>query len=443
METRYAKSSDGHYLAYQESGSGSLDLVEIANGTLFSIDATGEQPRWQAYVDRLGGFSRLIRFDLRGIGLSDPLGSSDPPTVEQWASDTLTILDDAQIPQAALLAVSFGGLGALLLAATRPERVRALVLLNSYANLYRSDDYPIGVRADAYEEFTERLTDPVDEAGTDDLPYMAPSLASDESFAEWWRRTGRRGASPATARAMARAAAADARSTLGGVQAPTLVLHSRDNRFVHADHGRYLAEHLPGARFVELPCADHVPWVCDADVTGEIEEFLTGTRHSPGDDRLLATVLFTDIVDSTSQAAAMGDQRWREQLDRHDQAIQRQLERFDGNLVKTIGDGALATFDGPARAIHCAIAIRDATRQLGLDVRIGIHTGEVERRGDDVAGLAVHLAQRVQDVAEPGEILVSRTVTDLVVGSGIEFLARGEHELKGMPSPWALFAVRP
>jgi class 3 adenylate cyclase len=317
------------------------------------------------------------------------------------------------------------------------------VLLNAYASVYRSDDYPIGIPADTYDQFTDRLTDPVDEVGTDDLPYMAPSLVSDESFADWWRRTGRRGASPATARAMARAATADVRSMLDGVQAPTLVLHSRANRFVHADHGRYLAEHLPSARFVELPCADHVPWVCDADVTGEIEEFLTGTRHSPGGDRLLATVLFTDIVDSTSQAAAMGDQRWREQLDRHDQAIQRQLERFDGNLVKTIGDGALATFEGPARAIHCAIAIRDATGQLGLDVRIGIHTGEVERRGDDVAGLAVHLAQRVQGVAEPGEILVSRTVTDLVVGSGIEFVARGEHELKGMPSPWALFAVRP
>ena len=441
METKYAKAADGLYLAYQVSGSGPIDLIEVSNGTLFSIDAANEQPRWRAFVERLGSFARLVRFDLRGIGLSDPLGSAEPPTIDQWASDTLAILEAEGTTQAAVLGVSFGGLAAIFLAATHPERVRALILLNAYARIYRAEDYPFGVPADRYQRFTERLADPVDEPEVDDLPLMAPSLAQDAAFADWWRRTGHRGASPATALAMHRASAADVRPMLSGVRAPTLVLHSRDNPFVRVAHGRYLVDHLPGAQYVELPCADHVPWVCDADVPGEIEEFLTGTRHPAAPDRLLATVVFTDIVDSTAQAAELGDLRWRDQLDRHDQAIERQLERFGGRLVKTIGDGALSTFDGPARAIRCALGIREATHQLGLEVRIGIHTGEVERRGDDLAGFAVHLAQRVQALANPGEILVSRTVVDLVVGSEIEFIARGDHKLKGIPESWTLFAV--
>ena len=441
MDTKYAKAADGLYLAYQVSGSGPINLIELSNGTLFSIDAAIEQPRWSAFLERIAGFARLIRFDLRGIGLSDPLGSAEPPSIEQWASDTLAILNAEQIDEAAVMGVSFGGLGAILLASTHPERVRALILLNAYARVYRSEDYPIGIPAERFERFTERLVDPVDEAGTDDLPLMAPGLSQDPAFADWWRRAGHRGASPATALAMGRASAADVRPMLTGIRAPTLVVHTRDNRFVRAAHGRYLADHIAGARYVELPCADHVPWVCEADVTGEVEEFLTGARHSAAPDRLLATVLFTDIVNSTARAAELGDLRWRDQLDRHDQAIDRQLERFSGRLVKRIGDGALAIFDGPARAIRCAVGIREATRDLGLEVRIGIHTGEVERRGDDVAGFAVNLAQRVQAVAEPDEILVSRTVVDLVVGSEIEFANRGEHEMKGVPATWTLFSV--
>ena len=441
METKYAKSPDGLYLAYQVSGSGPIDLIEITSGTLFSIDATGEQPRWQEYVERLGGFCRLLRFDLRGIGLSDPLGSADPPTVEQWASDALTILDAERIADAAVLGVSFGGLGALSLAATNPDRTRALILVNSYARVYRSDDYEFGIPYENYQDFARVLTEPNHGSGLDDLPYMAPSMANDPSFADWWRRAGHRGASPATARAMVQASAADVRPMLPAIQAPALVLHARDNAFVRVEHGRYLADHLADCRYVELASADHVPWVCDADITGEIEEFLTGARHVPVGDRLLATVLFTDIVDSTAQAASLGDERWRARLDSHDQAVERQLARFGGHLVKTIGDGALVTFEGPARAIRCASAIRDAMRQIGLAVRIGAHTGEVERRGDDVAGIAVHLAQRVQSLAQPGEVLVSRTVVDLVVGSEIHFLERGTHELKGVPGTWTLFAV--
>ena len=439
-DTRYATTTDGLHIAFQVEGSAPLNLIEIANGTLFSVDAAAEQPLWQAYVDRLASFSRLIRFDLRGIGLSDPLGSSDPPTVEQWAGDALTVLDDQRIERAAVLGVTFGGLAALWLAATHPERVLALVLVNAYACLTRKDDYPFGVPASVVERFRESLVEPGLASG-DDLPLMAPSMTSDASFAAWWRRAGHRGASPATARAVWRASETDLRPILDGLRVPTLVLHSRDNRFCRVDNGRYLAEHIAGARYVELETADHVPWASTADIAGEIEEFLTGTRQIVPGDRLLATVLFSDIVGSTEQATAVGDRAWAARLEQHDRAIDRQLARFGGHLVKRMGDGVLATFDGPARAAQCGVAIRDALRQLGIDVRIGLHTGEVERRGDDVAGIAVHLAQRVQAKARPGEILVSRTVVDLVVGSDLHFVDRGEYELKGLPGMWRLFVV--
>jgi class 3 adenylate cyclase len=439
-ETRYATSTDGLHIAYQVEGSAPLTLIEIANGTLFSIDAAAEQPRWQAYVDKLGSFSRLVRFDLRGIGLSDPLGSSDPPTVDQWAGDALAVLDDQGAEDAAVLGVHFGGLAALLLAATHPERVRALVLVNGFAHLTRCDDYPFGVPDSVLERFRESLIEPRSATG-DDLPLMAPSMISDASFAAWWRRAGHRGASPATARGVWRAAETDLRPILEGLQVPTLVLHARENRFCRVGNGRYLAEHIAGARYVELDTADHVPWASTADLAGEIEEFLTGTRQMAPSDRFLATVLFSDIVGSTEQATALGDRVWTARLEQHDRAIDRQLTRFGGHLVKRTGDGALATFDGPARAVQCAVAIRDALCQLGIDVRIGLHTGEVERRGDDVAGIAVHLAQRVQTKAQPGEVLVSRTVVDLVVGSDLHFVDHGEHELKGLPGTWRLFVV--
>jgi class 3 adenylate cyclase len=439
-ETRYATTTEGQHIAYQVDGTESLDLVELGNGTLFSIDAAAEQPRWQAYVDGLASFSRLIRFDLRGIGLSDPLGSSDTPTVEQWASDTLAVLDAEAVSHTAVLGVSFGGLAALLLAATHPERISSLVLVNSFARLTRSDDYPFGVPASLMDSFGKSLIEPGGATG-DDLPLMAPSMVSDVSFATWWRRAGHRGASPATALAIWRAAQTDLRSILATLDVPTLVIHARDNRFCRVDHSRYLAKHIPGARYLEIDSADHVPWASDTDFAGEIEEFLTGTRHVSPRDRLLATVLFSDIVGSTEQASALGDRSWGERLEQHDRAIDRQLARFGGHLVKRTGDGVLATFDGPARAVRCAVAIRDAVRQLGLEVRLGLHAGEIENRDDDVAGIAVHIAQRVQSLARPGEVLVSRTVVDLVVGSDLQFGDRGEYEVRGVPGTWRLFAV--
>ena len=281
------------------------------------------------------------------------------------------------------------------------------------------------------------------EPGADgiDLPLMAPSMVSDAGFAAWWRRAGHRGASPATAKAVWRASLTDVRSVLATLQVPTVVIHSRDNEFCRVDHGHYLAAHIPEARYVEIDSADHVPWASDADFAGEIEEFLTGTRRTAPGNRLLATVLFSDIVNSTELASSLGDRTWGERLEQHDRTIDRQLARFSGQLVKRTGDGVLAIFDGPARAVQCATAIRGAVLQLGLGVRIGLHTGEIERRGSDVAGIAVHLAQRVQGMAQPGEILVTRTVVDLVVGSDLEFADRGEHEARGVPGRWRLFSV--
>ncbi len=440
-ETRYATTGDGLHIAYLVEGAGSHNVVELSNGTLFSIDATPEQPRWQNYVDRFGSFARLIRFDLRGIGLSDPLGSSDPPTVEQWASDALAVLDAQQVARIAVIGVSFGGLAALMLAATHPERVEVLILVNAFARLVRSDDYPWGVPAQVWEQFSDALIEP-ESSSADDLPLMLPGLASDPTFSSWWRRAGHRGASPATARAVWQATATDLRSVLPALSVPTLVVHARGNQLVRVDHGRYISEHIRDCRYVELDTADHIPWASDADFAGEIEEFLTGERQLAPTDRFLATVLFTDIVGSTEQATSLGDQVWKERLELHDRAIDRQLSRFGGHLVKRTGDGVLAILDGPARAVQCAVAIRGAVDQIGLATRVGLHTGEIEQRQDnDVSGIAVHLAQRVQSVARPGEILVSRTVVDLVVGSGLQFEERGEYQLKGVPGTWALYSV--
>jgi class 3 adenylate cyclase len=440
-ETRYALTGDGLHIAFQVEGTGELDLVQASDGTVFPIDATNEQPRWQQWVDRLSSFCRLTRFDLRGVGLSDPLGSSGPPTVEQWASDTLAVMDSAGIDQAAIVGCAMGGFIGMLLAATHPERIRALVLVNAYARIARADDYPIGVPTGLLERYSQELTEPG--AGrADDLPLTAPSLASDIAFASWWRRTGHRGASPAAARAVWQVSIfTDLRSILSTITVPTLVVHGTRNAFVPAGHGRYLAEHIPGATLIEVDTADHVPWTGDADYAGEIEEFLTGTRRLSPSNRMLATVLFTDIVGSTERATAVGDRSWSELLGYHDRAVDRQLSRYGGQLIKGTGDGVLALFDGPARAVQCARAIREAMQQLGLQLRAGIHTGEVERRHDDVAGIAVHLAQRVQAKAEAGEILVSRTVVDLVAGSELQFEDRGEDELKGVPGTWRLFAV--
>jgi class 3 adenylate cyclase len=438
----YARSDDVH-VAYQVMGDGERDLLVIMDGFI-PIDTMDAEPRLARSMRRLGSFARLIRFDRRGIGLSDPVSPSAPPTLEQWVEDALAVLDAAGSTEAVVLAPAEASLVGLLFAATHPGRVSALVIVNGWARGLVDTDYPRGISKERAEQFLD-ATNPSPEASTaEGVAMFAPSAANDRNFREWWDETGRRGASPATARALTRVAIeSDVRAVLPAIRVPTFVVHFRDEYFVEL--GRYLADRIPGARFVEIDGADNYWWAADnADLAlDEIEEFITGVRGGHAVDRVLATVLFTDIVGSTERSSELGDSRWRDLLDRHDAAVRRQLARFRGREIKSTGDGFLATFDGPARALECAGAIRDAARQLGLDVRSGVHTGEIEIRGDDIGGIAVHIAARVEAKADPGEVWVSRTVTELVVGSGVAFADKGTHELKGVPGTWQLFAVEP
>ncbi|MDQ1511823.1 MAG: hypothetical protein QOG50_3667 [Actinomycetota bacterium] len=438
---QYAKSGDAH-VAYQVLGDGPIDVLAFNNGTTIWIDRDDE-PHWSRFDRRLASFCRLIRFDPIGLGLSDPLDGGSGPTNERRMADAMAVLDAVGSSQAILYAVSEGGLPAMLLSATHPDRVSALVLMHCWARLARDSDYPWGLPQHVLDAFLN-VTDPSYQGdAVDDLGLSAPSLANDVEFRSWWKRAGERYASPAVARAdNVLVMEADVRAVLPLISAPTLVLHRVDNEMIDIGHSRYLAETISSAKLVELPGKDHLPFVGETDaVLGEIEEFLTGRRATPSTERVLATILFTDIVDSTQRAAGIGDRRWRELLDSHDRMAARQVHRFGGRQVKTTGDGILATFDGPARAIQCGLAICDGARQLGVEMRVGVHTGEVERRGDDVAGIGVHIAARVEAAARPGEVWVSRTVTDLVTGSGIEFDDRGEHQLKGVPGAWQLFTV--
>jgi class 3 adenylate cyclase len=440
-ETRYAQSGDAN-IAYQVVGDAPRDLLVFHAGNI-SIDSMDDEPSMFRFYRRLASFSRVIRFDRRGLGLSDPLVPSNPTTMEQLVEDALAVLDAAGSRSAACFADGPCG-EAILMGATHPDRITRLVLVNATARIMRAPDYPFGVPEPIVTHFLETVTrtDAV-EQGVDDLAILNPSLAGDSAFRSWWVRSGRRAASPAVARAILGVKwLADVRPLLPQVRIPTLVMHRKDYRAIGLDHGRYLAEHIPEARFRELPGADNLYWVGDTELMlEEIEEFLTGTRPAPEQHRMLATVLFTDIVDSTAQASALGDRAWRDRLDLHDAMVRRQLERFSGREIKTIGDGFLATFDGPARAIQCAVAIRDGATQLGLEVRAGLHTGEIELHGEDIGGMTVNIGARVAALAGPREVLVSRTVADLVVGSGLAFSERGEHELKGVPGTWTLLAV--
>jgi class 3 adenylate cyclase len=451
-DVRYARTSDGAHLAYVVVGDGPIDVVEVGNGSNMSIEAAQDEPRWLGYVDAIAAFARFIRFDARGIGLSDPLGAGGA-TIEQYASDTLAVMAASASEEAALVATGHSGPVAVFLAATTPSAIRALVLINTYARLLRADDYPVGVPPGLYDRFFDSLVEPQSTSAStststepseevDDLPLMAPSRMDDGAFRSWWRQAGHRGASPSAARAMfTMSRDSDVRDLLSQVQAPTLVLHAAGNNFVRTGNGRYLASHISKSTFVEIATADHLPWTDDTDTAGEIEEFLTGTRHAPTGNRRLATVLFTDIVQSTEAVRSLGDEAWRDRLDRHDVLADRQISRHGGKLVKTMGDGVLATFDGPAAAIRCAKAMADGVTQIGVSIRCGVHVGEIEQRDEDIAGIAVHTAARICSAAQAGEILVSRTVTDLVAGSGIEFEDRGEHQLKGVPGSFQLFAV--
>jgi pimeloyl-ACP methyl ester carboxylesterase len=437
-ETRYAKSGDAH-IAYQVFGEGEQDLVYVA-GFLSHVELAWENAAFVRTFEQLARFCRVIAFDKRGMGLSDPVTAV--PTLEQRVDDVLAVMDAAGSERAVVYGASEGAPLALLLAATHPDRVTKLITMGAIVRSTEADDFPWAAPADAIREASLEFMIPFWGTGAS-IDIFSPSLADDPAAREWQGRLERGAASPGMiAGLFSMFLEIDVRDIVPSVRVPVLLLHRRGDRAVNIRQSRWLVEHLADARLVEVPGIDHVVVVGEIDsVIAEIEEFVTGAPADVEPDRVLATVLFTDLVDSTARAAAAGDQRWRELLDAHDLAVREQLDRHRGRLVKTTGDGAFATFDGPARAIRCAGAIRDALHPLGLEVRSGIHTGEVELRGDDVGGIAVHIGARICELAGAGEVFVSRTVVDLVAGSGIDFVDRGTHELRGVPGDRQVYAV--
>jgi pimeloyl-ACP methyl ester carboxylesterase len=436
-QTHYADSS-GVSIAYQVHGDGPLDLV-LVPGFVSQVELLAEEPGVARFFRRLTGFSRLLVFDKRGQGLSDRPGP--PPTLEEAMDDLKAVIDAAGFERPALFSVSEGGPMSALYAATYPSKVSALILFGTFARMLEAPDFSPGVADEALDRWGEMIRR--DWGGPVGLKLWAPSRVGDQGFERWWARLLRQGTSPSGAVALMELyREMDVRAVLPAIDVPTLVLHRADDRMVSAAQGRYLAENIPGARYVELPGEDHLPFASDLDeVLEEVEEFLVGSRGATESERALATILFTDIVGSTEKAAELGDRGWRQLLERHDAAVRRQLSLHRGREVKTMGDGFLATFDGPARAIHCASAVRDEVASLGIEVRAGIHTGEVELIGDDVGGMAVNIGARIGALADAGEVLVSSTVRELVVGSGLEFADRGVQTLKGAPGEWRLFAI--
>jgi class 3 adenylate cyclase len=436
--TRYARAGDVH-IAYQVVGDGPVDLVYVPP-QLQQVEHLWVEPRIAAFFERLARFSRLILLDRRGTGLSDPISSTT--TLEDQMEDVTAVLDAVRSERAALFAQSDGAAMAMLYAATHPDRTSALVLYAGMARVTGAPGYEWpGTRAEREQRIAEIFAHWGEGAR---FHLIAPSAAGDVSLQRWFAQLERLSASPGALRLLFDISGeTDVRSVLSSIAAPTLLLHRRDDQVIDVRHSRYLAEHIPGARYVELEGRDNLLVVGDSDrVLAEVERFLTGTHTPPEPDRVLATVLFTDIVGSTETAARLGDRAWRELLARHDELSRAQLARYRGRAVKSLGDGFLATFDGPARGIRCAIELRDAIRELGVELRAGLHTGECEAIGDDVGGLAVHIGARVGSLAAPQEVLVSNTVKDLVVGSGIDFADRGEHALKGVPGRWRLWAAR-
>ena len=435
--TKYARSGDLH-IAWQEWGEGPVDILYVP-ATFSQVEMLGSEPSIAAFVEGICRFGRMITFDRRGSGLSDPLPGV--ATLEEQMDDVLAVLDAAGSERAAVMGSLEGGPLSMLFAATHPDRTEALVLYGTFARSCWAEDYDWAMRPEERDERTEWM---IDHWGEGTLGAgLAPSRADDPEFVEWMGRVERYSASPGTVRKINDfVGKTDVRHVLPSIRVPTLIMHRRGDQFLKVEHSRYLAEHIPGAHYVEMDGDDHLFSAGDSEaILGEIEEFLTGTRHSREPDRVLATVLFTDIVGSTQRAAELGDSRWRALLGRHDETVRREVDRHRGRTVKSTGDGVLATFDGPARAIRAATSIEEEVRRLGIEIRAGLHTGECEVIGNDVGGLAVHIGARVMSQAQPGEVLVSSTVRDLVVGSGIDFEERGEHELRGVPGEWRLFAV--
>ena len=441
LSTRYTRTAEGTYLAYQVSGDGPIDLVMPITGSA-GIELIWEEPPVSDFVSRLASFSRLITFDPRGFGSSGRLDAGAVPAVQAWKDDIGAVMDAVGSDSAAFLSWGESTGATMFFAATYPERVQSLVLVNAYARYARDEESPWGLEADLIPAYVAAIREIWGTGACTET--LAPSMVHTEKARQHWGRIERLTASPDVLAESTRAVMdSDVTSVLSAIQAPTLVISRQGDRHVRCEHGRAVAGRIADARFVQLAGNDHLPFAGRSEeILDEIQQFLTGTRPAAVLDRVLLTVLFTDIVGSTEQLAKLGDRRWRESLDRYDLEVEQQLERFRGRLINTTGDGTVATFDGPARAIECARAITEAVKGIGLDLRAGLHTGEVELRGQDVAGVAVHIAARVSALAGAGEVLVSRTVTDLVAGSGIGFEDRGDRQLKGVPGTWRLFSVK-
>ena len=438
-ETQYARLGDLH-LAYQILGDGPPDILML-DQWFSHMEAQWDVLPLASFRERLASFGRLIMFDKRGSGLSDPVPTSTLPTLEHWMDDASAVLDAAGSEKAVVVANLGGGLLGITFAAAHPKRVASLVLANCFARFLEAPDYPFGEPSEAIEQTIDKI-----EAGAGHglmIDLFAPSLVHDEHVRRAWARYERQAASPGIMKAVVRLMyASDIRSVLPAIRVPTLVIQRAGAERFGPPFGRFLASHIAGAMYVEVPGSDSLVWAGDQQaILDEIEDFVTGIRPAPEPNRVLATVLFTDIVGSTGMAAEMGDGPWRRLLAEHNQVTQKQIERFGGREVKTVGDGVLATFDGPARAVRSAVAIRDGVGELGLQLRAGLHTGEIEVQPDDIAGLAVHIGARISALANAGEILVSSTVKDLTVGSGLSFDDRGTHVLKGVPGEWRLYAL--
>lgn len=440
-EFKYAVNRAGLNLSYCTLGDGSPHILWVPN-FVGRVDTFWLNPSLTRFLTRLAAFGRLTAFDMAGTGGSDPIAPDELPTMEQWMDDVRAVLDAESIERVTLFAMDSAGAVATVFAATHPDRVESLILFGSYARLESAEGYPIGYPPELRARGIDRWMRMWGTGGQ--LEWTAPSVADDPTAREWMgfveRASGPRRMWRATFEGIA---AIDVRDVLPVVRVPTLVLHRSGDRWLGPEHGRYLAENIAGARYVEIEGDDHYPWFGDTDpILREVRGFISGASDAAGDDdRALATLLFTDIVDSTARAATMGDARWRDLLDRHDDGVRAALQRFRGREVKTTGDGFLATFDGPARAVRCALSIREVARDLGIEVRAGLHTGEVEMRGEDVSGLSVALASRVASLAGAGEVLVSQTVKDLTIGSGLGFDEHGTHEMKGVPGEWRLYAA--
>lgn len=436
IQTRYARSEEGS-VAYQIVGEGPVDMVFMSAG--FShVDGRWEEPSFARMLNRFADFSRLLVFDKRGTGASDPIPQEN--SWEDWADDILRVMDDARSERAVIVGVGDSGPIAMLFAATYPQRVSSLVIVNTSPKPLRSDDFPWGRDLAQVEEFLSAQEKSWGSGGM--LDVLSPSKAEDALYRRWWAKYQRMSASPSTSTKVARLMfSMDVRPFLSTIQAPTLVIQRDNLPMVSVENGRYLAENIPGAKYAELPGRDYFIYLGNPDVIDAIEEFLTGSRPEPDIDRILATVMFTDIVGSTDRAAELGDHGWKQVLDAHDRVVKASLDEYRGRLIKNTGDGLLATFDGPARAIRSAASIKSSLAAEGLQIRSGLHAGELEVRGDDVGGIAVHIGARVMSRASPDEILVSSTVKDLTVGSGIQFRDRGEHELKGIPERWHLYSA--